>query len=54
KETKKMPFAQLLTNKASLKELKDAEKETEKKANEIKCKKKSATQKRLKWEAKKA
>ncbi|CAG8777154.1 1863_t:CDS:1, partial [Racocetra fulgida] len=37
-----MPFAQLLINKASLKALKDAEKETEKKANKIKRKKESA------------
>ncbi|CAG8642427.1 13241_t:CDS:2 [Cetraspora pellucida] len=41
KKHKTMPFAQLLTNEASLKALSDAEEEAEKKANEIKLKKES-------------
>ncbi|CAG8803944.1 12229_t:CDS:1, partial [Dentiscutata erythropus] len=45
KKQKTILFSQLLTNENSLKLLKDTKEEAEKKANEIKYKKESATQK---------
>ncbi|CAG8719807.1 24126_t:CDS:2 [Dentiscutata erythropus] len=53
KKRKTMPFSQLLTSEMSLKLLKDAEEDAEKKANEIKRKKEIAAQKRIEQEAKK-
>ncbi|CAG8629618.1 10191_t:CDS:2 [Dentiscutata heterogama] len=54
KKQKAMPFSQLLTNEALLKSLRDTEEATKKKANEIKCKKKTTAQKQLEQETKKA
>ncbi|CAG8787566.1 17228_t:CDS:2, partial [Cetraspora pellucida] len=54
KKRKTMPFSQLLINEKSLQQLKEAEEEAEKVANEKQCKKEMAAQKRIAREAEKA
>ncbi|CAG8737397.1 6063_t:CDS:1, partial [Dentiscutata heterogama] len=53
KKRKTMPFSQLLTNESSLQQLREAEEEAEKVANEKKHKKEIALEKRMAREAEK-